>query len=282
MLAFVRRLCYNDKSGSRRRQSKEDVEMKMKTKLIIAAVSVAAVACIIGGIAIGIKHKNEMTALQTQLELQHDSELKLQEVISDLKSENLSLTDENESLADQIAELTTEEVIVFNAGVVMDEIKNISELASVEYRYTNVGTLDSARVFTFMKEWKVPFSKKAAIVTMDGVIKAGIDLSQVKIESNENKKTITVTMPESRILSNELDEKSFKVYQEDESVWNQITLTDSKELRDQIKKQAEQNAVENKILEQASDKAEQLVRSIIEATPGIRETYQISFEAAEK
>ena len=256
--------------------------MKMKTKLIIAAVSVAAVACIIGGIAIGIKHKNEMTALQTQLELQHDSELKLQEVISDLKSENLSLTDENESLADQIAELTTEEVIVFNAGVVMDEIKNISELASVEYRYTNVGTLDSARVFTFMKEWKVPFSKKAAIVTMDGVIKAGIDLSQVKIESNENKKTITVTMPESRILSNELDEKSFKVYQEDESVWNQITLTDSKELRDQIKKQAEQNAVENKILEQASDKAEQLVRSIIEATPGIRETYQISFEAAEK
>lgn len=282
MLAFVRRLCYNNKSGSRRRQSKEDVEMKMKTKLIIAAVSVAAVACIIGGIAIGIKHKNEMTALQTQLELQHDSELKLQEVISDLKSENLSLTDENESLADQIAELTTEEVIVFNAGVVMDEIKNISELASVEYRYTNVGTLDSARVFTFMKEWKVPFSKKAAIVTMDGVIKAGIDLSQVKIESNENKKTITVTMPESRILSNELDEKSFKVYQEDESVWNQITLTDSKELRDQIKKQAEQNAVENKILEQASDKAEQLVRSIIEATPGIRETYQISFEAAEK
>ncbi len=282
MLAFVRRLCYNDKSGSRRRQSKEDVEMKMKTKLIIAAVSVAAVACIIGGIAIGIKHKNEMTALQTQLELQHDSELKLQEVISDLKSENLSLTNEKESLADQIAELTTEEVIVFNAGVVMDEIKNISELASVEYRYTNVGTLDSARVFTFMKEWKVPFSKKAAIVTMDGVIKAGIDLSQVKIESNENKKTITVTMPESRILSNELDEKSFKVYQEDESVWNQITLTDSKELRDQIKKQAEQNAVENKILEQASDKAEQLVRSIIEATPGIRETYQISFEAAEK
>ena len=282
MLAFMRRLCYNDRSGSRRRQSKEDVEMKMKTKLIIAAVSVAAVACIIGGIAIGIKHKNEMTALQTQLELQHDSELKLQEVISDLKSENLSLTNEKESLADQIAELTTEEVIVFNAGVVMDEIKNISELASVEYRYTNVGTLDSARVFTFMKEWKVPFSKKAAIVTMDGVIKAGIDLSQVKIESNENKKTITVTMPESRILSNELDEKSFKVYQEDESVWNQITLTDSKELRDQIKKQAEQNAVENKILEQASDKAEQLVRSIIEATPGIKETYQISFEAAEK
>ena len=282
MLAFVRRLCYNNKSGSRRRQSKEDVEMKMKTKLIIAAVSVAAVACIIGGIAIGIKHKNEMTALQTQLELQHDSELKLQEVISDLKSENLSLTNEKESLADQIAELTTEEVIVFNAGVVMDEIKNISELASVEYRYTNVGTLDSARVFTFMKEWKVPFSKKAAIVTMDGVIKAGIDLSQVKIESNENKKTITVTMPESRILSNELDEKSFKVYQEDESVWNQITLTDSKELRDQIKKQAEQNAVENKILEQASDKAEQLVRSIIEATPDIRETYQISFETAKK
>ena len=254
--------------------------MKKKIKLIIAAV--IALACIIGIIALCIHHKNQMSSLEAQLTMQHESELKLQKVISDLQGENLSLANEKESLADQIAELTTEEVVVFDAGVVMDEIKNISELASVEYRYTNVGTLDAARVFTFMKEWKVPFSKKAAIVTMDGVIKAGIDLSQVKIESNENKKTITVKMPESRILSNELDENSFKVYQEDESVWNQITLMDSKELRDQIKKQAEKNAVDNKILEQASEKAEQLVRSIIEATPGIRETYTISFEAAKK
>ena len=252
--------------------------MKKKVKLIIAAV--IALICIIGIIAAVIWHKNQMSELERQLSMQHDSEIRLQEIISDLKSDNLSLTNEKESLADQIAELTTEELVVFNAGVVMDELKSISELASVEYRYTNVGTLDAARVFTFMKEWKVPFSKKAAIVTMDGTIKAGIDLSQVKIESNENKKTITVKMPKSRILSNELNEKSFKVYQEEESVWNQITLDDSKDLREQIKKQAEKNAVDNKLLEQAADKAQQLVRSIIEATPGIKETYTLKFETA--
>ena len=87
-------------------------------------------------------------------------------------------------------------------------------------------------------------------------------------------------MPESKILSNELDENSLKVYQEDESVWNQITLTDSKALRDQIKKQAEKNAIDNKLLDQASEKAEQLVQSIIFATPGIKETYTVKFEAA--
>ena len=102
----------------------------------------------------------------------------------------------------------------------------------------------------------------------------------VQIDCNENKKAITVKMPESRILSNELDENSFKVYQEDESVWNQITLTDSKDLRDQIKKQAEKNAIDNKLLDQASEKAEQLVQSIIFATPGIKETYTVKFEAA--
>ena len=252
--------------------------MSKKIKLIIAAV--AAVACIAVVIGIFAWHNNKMSEMERQLQMQRDSDVELQKIISDLKSDNLSLTNEKESLKDQIAELTTEEVVVFNAGVVMEEIKNISELASVEYRYTNVGTLDSARVFTFMKEWKVPFSKKAAIVTMDGTIKAGIDLSQVKIESNENKKLITVRMPESRILSNELDENSFKVYQEEESVWNQITLVDSKELRDQIKKQAEKNAIDNKLLDQASEKAEQLVQSIIFATPGIKETYTIQFEDA--
>ena len=256
------------------------MEMKKKVKLIAAAA--AAVLCIAGVIGIFVWHNNQMSEMERQLAMQRDSDVNLQKTIDALKSDNLSLTSEKESLLDQIEELTTEEVVVFNAGVVMEEIKNISELASVEYRYTNVGTLDSARVFTFMKEWKVPFSQKAAIVTMDGTIKAGIDLSQVKIESNENKKVITVKMPESRILSNELDENSFKVYQEDESVWNQITLTDSKELRDQIKKQAEKNAVDNKILEQASEKAEQLVKSIIVATPGIKETYTINFEAASK
>ena len=142
--------------------------MKKKIKLIIAAV--IALACIIGIIALCIHHKNQMSSLEAQLNMQHESELKLQKVISDLQGENLSLANEKESLADQIAELTTEEVVVFDAGVVMDEIK----------------------------------------------------------------------------------------------------------------KQAEKNAVDNKILEQASEKAEQLVRSIIEATPGIRETYTISFEAAKK
>lgn len=250
--------------------------MKTKVKIIIAAG--IALICIAGVIGIFAWHNNQMSALSQQLNMQRESDLNLQKVISELKSDNLSLTNENQSLADQIAELTTEEVVVFNAGVVMEELKGISELASVEYRYTNVGTLDSARVFTFMKEWKVPFSKKAAIITMDGTIKAGIDLSKVKIDCNESKKEITVKMPASRILSNELNEKSFKVYQEEESVWNQITLDDSKELRDQIKKQAEKNAEDNKILEQAADKAEQLIRSIIEATPGIKETYKLKFE----
>ncbi len=254
--------------------------MTKKVKLIIAAVAAVLLIGVIGVIALSAKHKNEMAALTAELNMQRESDLNLQKTIDALQNDNLSLTNEKESLLDQIEELTTEEVVVFNAGAVTEEIKNISELASVEYRYTNVGTLDSARVFTFMKEWKVPFSKKAAIVTMDGTIKAGIDLSQVQIDCNENKKAITVKMPESRILSNELDENSFKVYQEDESVWNQITLTDSKDLRDQIKKQAEKNAIDNKLLDQASEKAEQLVQSIIFATPGIKETYTVKFEAA--
>ena len=81
------------------------------------------------------------------------------------------------------------------------------------------------------------------------------------------------------ILSNELFEKSFKIYEEKDSVWNPITLTESNELRIQIKEKAEQNAIDNQILDQADERARQLIQSVIEAGPNIKGNYKIKFQA---
>ena len=288
-------LCRTQQSGQH--LPKGDVHMKKKIKRI--AVIAAAVLLAAGSIALYGLHRHQMKALRNDLTLEYEKEKHMEERIEAIRKERDSLNGEKQAqsdtikdqsdkieeleqkakeMADQIDELLTEEVTVFDAGAVMEEIQNISELATVEYRYTNVGTLDASKKFSFI-DWKVPFSDKTVIVTMDGKIKAGTDLSQVKITGNEWKKEITVSMPEASILSNELFEKSFKIYEEKDSVWNPITLTESNELRIQIKEKAEQNAIDNQILEQADDRAKQLIQSVIEAGPNIKGNYKIKFQA---
>ena len=273
--------------------------MKQKIKRIAAAVLLVLVLA--GFTAAYCWHRKQMNTLENELTQEYESKKRLEERIDAIKAERASLEAENQSqssqlqsqsltieeleqkaedLAKEIDELLTEEVAVFDAGAVMEEIRNISELATVEYRYTNVGTLDSSKTFTFL-DWKVPFSDKVAIVTMDGIIKAGTDLSQCKVTCNETKKLITVTLPESKILSNELFEQSFKVYEEKDSVWNPITLDESKELRVQIKEKARQNAIDNNVLAEADNRARQLIQKLIEALPDIKGRYKIEFRKAE-
>ena len=272
--------------------------MKRKTKLIAVISGVALM--LVAVIAVSCWHKRQMHTLQTELSAEYEKSKRMEERINAIKAEKASLESENlsqggklktqsqtiEKLQQKAAELTaqiddllTVEVVEFDAAAFTEEIQNISELATVEYRYTNIGTLDATEKFSFI-DWKKPFSDKTAIVSMDGVIKAGTDLSKVKVQCDEAKKVITITLPEAEILSNELFEKSFEVYEEKDSIWNPITLDDSNELRVQIKEKAQQNAIDNKVLEEAGSRAQQLIQKLIEALPNVREQYQIEFRKA--
>ena len=249
--------------------------MKLKTKICLIAAAVLAV----GGTALGFIHwhNSRMQALQEQITQELANRKKLEDRIALIRDNTQELEQQKADLLDQIDALMTKETAFFDAGAVTDEIRSISELSTIEYQYTNVGTLDSSKKFSFI-DWNIPFSGKTAIITMDGTIKAGIDFSKVTVNCNEAKKHITVRLPKSDFLSNELDESSFKVFVEKESVWNQISLDDSNSLRKEIKDKAIQNAKDNNVLGQADDRAKQLIRSIIEAIPNVRDQYEISFE----
>lgn len=272
--------------------------MKLKTKLIAAA---GGMVLLLTGITAAYGwHRNQMNTLRTELTSESEKARKMEERIDLIRAEKANLESENKSqsgrlrtqsrtieelqqkaadLSAQIDDLLIEEVVEFDAAAFTEEIRNISELATVEYRYTNIGTLDAAEKFSFI-DWKKPFSDKTAIVSMDGVIKAGTDLSKVKVQSDEANKRIIITLPEAEILSNELFEKSFQVYEEKDSIWNPLTLDDSNELRVQIKEKAQQNAIDNKVLEEAGSRAQQLIQKLIEALPNVKEQYQIEFRKA--
>ena len=219
-------------------------------------------------------HTSEMTSLSSRLQDEQARRELINQRIREIQEELVSSETEKESLLERIDAMLIEEVVAFDSEAILEEIREIGELATMEYRFTNVGTLDAVDKFSFV-DWTVPFSRKTAVVTMDGVIKVGIDVSNVSITVDEGSKTIYVQLPEARILSTELFEDSMVVYIEEESLFSNITLEDSSDLRAEIKAKAEKDALESGLLTQARDQAGVIIRCLIEAVPFIKETYSI-------
>ena len=219
-------------------------------------------------------HTSEMNSLNTLLQEEQARKNLMNERIQDIQEKLKNTESEKQSLSDKLEAMLVEEEFVFDSEAMLEEIQNIGELATVEYRFTNAATMDSVKRLSFV-DLTVPFSRKTAVVTMDGVIKVGMDVSEVDITVNETKKEISVQLPDARILSTELFEDTMNVYIEEESVFSNITLEDSSLLREEIKEKAIRNAVENGLLLQARDQAGLLIRCLIEAVPSVKENYTV-------
>lgn len=247
----------------------------MKKVLSIIVALVVLLAALAGGLL--WYHKKEMNKLEQQITEEQAQKALMDQRIAEITGDLETAESDKQTLLDRIDELIAEEVVVFDAATVQEEIQEIGEMATVEYHYTNASTLDSSKKFWFTN-WNLPLTTKTAVITMDGVLKAGVEIKSIEITSDEISKTITVKIPEAKILSNELDEDSLQVYDEKSGLFNELTLSDSSELRTELKTEAEEKALQNGLLEQAETNAKTIIRSIIEATPSIKENYTIVFK----
>lgn len=246
--------------------------MKKIVKVIIAIV---VIALICGG-AFLYHTKTLNQALADQKQAQEQKEL-LESRVADIKSKLDSAEQEKETLASKIDALLTEDVYFFDAAMIMEEIQEIGELATMEYCYTNVGTLDASKKL-FKTEVDIPLTKKTVVMTMDGVLKVGVDVNDIKIDCDEATKTITIKLPKVQMFSDELDENSIRIYDEKGGMFNKVTMEDSSALRSQIKERAEQNAIANGVYDQARTNAETILRCMLEAIPHLKDTYSIEFK----
>ena len=153
-----------------------------------------------------------------------------------------------------------------SAITLKQQIMNINELTTVEYNYTNMGQFKNTTDFYGLR---LPFTTKEFIVSYDGVIKAGVDLAKAEIDVKET--VITVTLPNAEILSHEVDENSFQIYDEKSGLFNKITLGDYTAFQQEQKKTMEDKAMSSGILEKAYDNAKTTVKNILEVTTENRE-----------
>ncbi len=153
------------------------------------------------------------------------------------------------------------ENVEISAIVLQNKISAMSELAVVTYTYTELGQYESSKEFYGVK---MPFTTNRFLLTYDGVIKAGIDMTEVKVDVDQSVKTVTVTLPQAEILSHEIDEDSVKIYDEKTSIFNAFTIEDYTSFYADQKKTVEKKARDKGLMSEAQTQAENAVRQLLD------------------
>ena len=176
--------------------------------------------------------------------------------------ERVEVPVEKEKLVDRIVEVETKAVIT--GEMIEEKLRDIGELATEEYTYTEVGTFDSNKsVQIFGRDVNLPLTQSKFIYSYDGTIKAGIDFARITVEKDEISKIITVTLPKARILSSELDEESFQLYDEKNNIFNPYSVSDVNDTNREIKTHAEEKAISKGLLKRAGSNAETMVYGLL-------------------
>lgn len=162
---------------------------------------------------------------------------------------------------------------------VESRINDIGELSTVEYLYSDAGKFTDAHQ---IKDFNIPLTTKSFIVKWDGSIKAGIDLAKLKVNINEDSKTIVMHLPKAEILSHEIDENSLQTLDETKNIFNPISVDDVATFIGESKDYMEEKAVKNGLLDKAIDNVQTVIKEQLNLNSIISENYTLRFEITEE
>ena len=140
------------------------------------------------------------------------------------------------------------------------ELKNIGELATHAGYYTNVQVIKSSRQIFGVD---IPLTQSQFIFSYDGVVKAGVDFADIEIGVDEGRGQIVVTLPEVKVLSNEIDLDSLEIYDESNNIFHPLNIDDINVSLIEMQEESEAKAIENGLLENARENAEALLRGML-------------------
>lgn len=209
-----------------------------------------------------------LTAAAVYFKAYSNVEEKYQNIVDELEKQVQELSDEAARYT-----VTTKEVSI---DLIKSEIKDIGELATIEYLYTDAGKFeDPKKLFDI----NIPFTTKSFIAKWNGVIKAGVKIDKVVVEVSNADKKIVVHIPKAEILSHEIDSNSIETLDQKDNIFNPIKVEDIREF-DKISKEAmEQRAIENGILDKAFENAQGIIKKLINNDVVKEQGYIIEFQA---
>lgn len=151
---------------------------------------------------------------------------------------------------------------IINIHTMESSFQEAASLATEEYNFTNVGTLDEEKRKLFFIS--LPFTGKKCLMIYSGVIKAGIkDVSQITVdEPDDVHKIIVINCPRIELFDDPvIYPESIEIYDVQESVFSHFTPDDFADFEVSEQDAARQMAINNGLLTKAKEHARELLTS---------------------
>lgn len=162
-----------------------------------------------------------------------------------------------------------EQTVLNFRATVEHKLEAIQELASYEYTYSDFAIKENSRSLVGIE---MPGTTNTVIIVYDGKIKYGFDLSKCTYETDEETKTISITLPEIEVLDNYINTESVQTY-EFNNIFNPISNSDFIEELQSEKEIHLQRAEDEGVLDLAKEHAEEIIANIFSAFDG----YEVVF-----
>lgn len=143
------------------------------------------------------------------------------------------------------------------------EVKEISELATVQDTYTANVPYNTDSKKLWKTKIKIPFSNKSMVAEYSATIKLGLKLNDDNFDINGDDSAITVRIPHSEILSHEIDEDSWILKDEKNGLFNPLKPEDDSKLRKLAKKKALEELDMDELYEEADENAQKQITQLL-------------------
>lgn len=266
-----------EQSKNETRAKPDPPKKKINPYGVIAIVTVIAVLAIIVATVLFVNVHNRNKNLKAELKAAEEEVERQKQLALELEAHTVGQKSRLEKLEEQVEELLNieEPEPVITSSQIKEQLSAISDLVTQEYLYTNADKGDYNK--TWLWDWDMPFSDKSFIAKYDGTIKAGIDLTAVEIDVNEDSRTITVTLPASRITDNNVPQDKIEVFGIKDGLFNKVTPDDTNALIAEGKENMEAKAIERGLLAGADKQAQSLIRAFLALIPGM-DSYELNVQ----
>ena len=158
--------------------------------------------------------------------------------------------------------------------ILRDGIRDVGLLVTDEYYFTEVVSYSSVK-----KLWKLelPLTESSYLISYDGAVSAGVDLTKAAVKKDEEQKRITVVLPAAAITAVDIDPESFTLYSEKAGLGNRISVEDFNSSLVELEATARQKAADHGLLARADDNARRIVRNFVGSLCDLNE-YTLVFE----
>lgn len=147
---------------------------------------------------------------------------------------------------------------LYSASGVLEQVKDISELNTVEMYFNEIIDFKNAKLFN---NFQIPFTEKSFIFTVKSKVKAGVDLSSIdEGDIAISGKSLLIKLPNPKITSKEI--LSYKVYDEKNGLFNEVTTEDTLKALELFEKDMEEQALGSGIIEKSKKNTEHIIRNL--------------------